>query len=130
MAEMGLAKRVLIYRLGSLGDTLVALPALHLVARAFPDAERRMLTNFPVNVKAPAAAAVLGDSGLVDGYFRYAVGTRSVRELAGLWWQLRRWRPDVLVYLGASRGWSRRGGMRGSSGCAGSDDDRCAADGG
>ena len=65
MAEMGSAKRVLIYRLGSLGDTLVALPALHLVARAFPDAVRRMLTNFPVNVKAPAAAAILGDSRLV-----------------------------------------------------------------
>ena len=35
------AERVLIYRLGSLGDTLVALPALHLTARAFPSAERR-----------------------------------------------------------------------------------------
>jgi ADP-heptose:LPS heptosyltransferase len=97
-------KRVLIYRLGSLGDTLVALPALHLVARAFPNAERRMLTNVPVNVKAPPAAAILEGSGLVQGYFRYAVGTRSVRELAGLWWQLRRWRPDVLIYLGAARG--------------------------
>jgi heptosyltransferase III len=99
MTEMGSAKRVLIYRLGSLGDTLVALPALHLVARAFPDAERRMLTNFPVNVKAPPAAAIVGDSGLVQGYFRYAVGTRSVVELTRLWWELRRWRPDVLVYL-------------------------------
>jgi ADP-heptose:LPS heptosyltransferase len=104
MAETGSTKRVLIYRLGSLGDTLVALPALHLVARAFPAAERRMLTNFPVNVKAPAAAAILGDSGLLHGYFRYAVGTRSVRELLGLWWDLRRWRPEVLVYVGASRG--------------------------
>jgi hypothetical protein len=37
------AERVLIYRLGSLGDTVVALPALHLVARAFPNAERVML---------------------------------------------------------------------------------------
>jgi heptosyltransferase III len=98
-----LAKRVLIYRLGSLGDTLVALPALHLVARAFPNAERRMLTNFPVNVKAPAAAAILGDSGLVHGYFRYAAGTRSVLELMKLWWQLRWWRPDVLVYMAARR---------------------------
>jgi heptosyltransferase III len=99
MTELDSAKRVLIYRLGSLGDTLVALPALHLVARAFPNAERRMLTNFPVNVKAPPAAAIVGDSGLVQGYFRYAVGTRSVVELTKLWWQLRRWRPDVLVYL-------------------------------
>lgn len=97
-------KRVLIYRLGSLGDTLIALPALHLVARAFPQAERRMLTNFPVNVKAPPAAAILENSGLVQGYFRYIVGTRSPRELLSLWWQLVRWRPEVLVYIGSSRG--------------------------
>ena len=97
-------KRVLIYRLGSLGDTVVALPSLHLIARAYPNAERRMLTNFPVNVKAPAAAAVLGDSGLVQGYFRYAVGTRSVRELLSVWWRLAWWRPQALVYLGPVRG--------------------------
>src|ERR1700712_5240120 len=97
-------RRVLIYRLGSLGDTIVALPSLRLAARAFPNAERRMLTNFPVNVKAPPAAAILENSGLVQGYFRYAVGTRSPVELLSLWWQLVRWRPQVLVYLGSSRG--------------------------
>ena len=77
-------RRVLVYRLGSLGDMVVALPALHLVARAFPEAERRMLTNVPVNSKAAAAAAILEGSGLVQGYMRYAVGTRSVRELLGV----------------------------------------------
>src|SRR5882757_2146589 len=82
-------KRVLIYRLGSLGDTLVALPAFHLIARAFPDAERRLLTNFPVNAKAPPAAAILENTNLIHGYFRYAAGTRSPRELLTLWWQLR-----------------------------------------
>jgi ADP-heptose:LPS heptosyltransferase len=98
------ARRVLVYRLGSLGDMLVALPALHLVARAFPEAERRMLTNVPVNSKAPAAAAILEGSGLVSGYMRYAVGTRSVRELLGVWWDIVRFRPEVLVYLAAARG--------------------------
>ena len=97
-------RRVLVYRLGSLGDMLVALPSLHLVARAFPQAERRMLTNVPVNAKAPAAAAILDGSGLVDGYMRYAVGTRSVKELLGLWWSIARWRPQVVVYLAAARG--------------------------
>ena len=97
-------RRVLVYRLGSLGDMLVALPALHLVARAFPEAERRMLTNVPVSTKAPAAAAVLEGSGLVQGYMRYAVGTRSRVGAAGLWWQIVRWRPQVLVYLGSARG--------------------------
>ena len=79
MTEMGSAKRVLIYRLGSLGDTLVALPALHLVARAFPDAERRMLTNFPVKVKALRRRRSLG----------IAVGARVLSLWggdAGAWW--------------------------------------------
>src|SRR3981189_1123208 len=97
-------KRVLIYRLGSLGDPLVAMPAFHLIARAFPDAERRLLTNFPVNAKAPPAAAILESTNLIPGYFRCAAGTRSPGELLTLWWQLRRWRPQALIYMGPARG--------------------------
>lgn len=98
-----LIKRVLIYRLGSLGDTMVALPCFHLIERVFPQAERVLLTNFPVNTKAPAAAAVLGGSGLVHGYMRYTAGTRSGGELLRLAWKIRRFRPDVLVYLMPAR---------------------------
>ena len=97
-------ERVLIYRLGSLGDTVVALPALHLVARRFPNAKRWMLTNAPVHAKAPAASAVLEGSGLVEGYISYPVGMRSVAAMARLWWKIRRFRPQVLVYLTESRG--------------------------
>ncbi len=92
-------KKLLIYRLGSLGDTVVALPSFHLIARVYPAAERRLLTNFPVHAKAPASAAVLGGSGLVHGYMRYTVGTRSLGELLRLAWEIRRFSPDVLVYL-------------------------------
>lgn len=92
-------RKVLIYRLGSLGDTVVALPCYHLLARTFPVAARVLLTNFPVNAKAPASAAVLGDSGLVHRYMRYTVGTRKIGELLRLVWQIRRFRPDVLVYM-------------------------------
>ncbi len=97
-------RRVLIYRLGSLGDTLVALPAFHLVARAFPHAERCLLTNHPVAAKAPPAAAVLGEGGLVHRYMRYSVGTRSPFELARVWAEVVRFRPQVLVYLASGRG--------------------------
>src|ERR1700759_3221768 len=97
-------KRVLIYRLGSLGATIVLLPALHLIARTFPSARRVMLTNFPVHAKAPAASAIIGESGLIDDYVAYPVGTRSLRTLASLWWQIRRCRPQVLVYLTRPRG--------------------------
>jgi heptosyltransferase III len=92
-------RKVLIYRLGSLGDTVVALPCLHLLARTFPGAERVLLTNFPINSKAPAAAAVLDGSGLVQDYMRYTVGTRRVDELLRLASQVRCFAPDLLVYL-------------------------------
>jgi heptosyltransferase III len=97
-------RRVLVYRLGSLGDMVVALPALHLIARAFPEAERRLLTSVPAHAKAPPAAAVLDHTGLIHGYLRYRPGSRSPRALAALWWQVVRWRPEVLVYLGGVRG--------------------------
>ena len=94
----------MIYRLGSLGDTVVALPALHLIERVFPTARRFMLTNIPVHAKAPAASAIIGESGLVHGYISYPVGTRSVIELARLWWSIRSFHPDILVYLAKPRG--------------------------
>jgi heptosyltransferase III len=97
-------RRVLVYRLGSLGDTLVALPALHLIERAFPNAERRLLTNIPIAAKAPPAAAVLENTGLIHGYMRYTAGTRSIRELLRVAFEIRRFRPDVLVYLTGPRG--------------------------
>ena len=101
--DLAKVKRVLIYRLGSLGDTTIALPALHLIARSFPAATRHLLTNIPVHAKAPAAAAILGGSGLVEGYIDYPVGTRSVVELAKIWLRIRSFRPDVLVYLSPPR---------------------------
>jgi ADP-heptose:LPS heptosyltransferase len=101
----GLVRRVLIYRLGSLGDTIVSLPSLHLVKRAFPRAERRLLTNFPVARKAAAAQTILEGSGLIDGYLRYTVGLRHLNKLLQLRREIRAWKPDVLVYLMPERGW-------------------------
>ena len=103
-APLPAAKRVLIYRLGSLGDTVISLPCLHLIARTFPDAERAMLTNVPINATAPAAAAVLGSSNLIHRYFEYPVSTRNILLLGRLALTLRRYQPDVLIYLAAPRG--------------------------
>jgi heptosyltransferase III len=95
---------VLIYRLGSLGDTVVALPCFHLLARTFADSVRVLLTNTPVHAKAPAASSVLGESGLIHEYISYSVGTRNIIELAKLCWKIRRLRVRTMVYLTPPRG--------------------------
>jgi ADP-heptose:LPS heptosyltransferase len=98
-------KRVLIYRLGSLGDTIVALPSFRLIARQFPDAERRVLTVFPVNTeKESPLATILEGTGLVDSYERYTLGTRDPRVLFELYSRISGWNPDLLINITESRG--------------------------
>ncbi len=94
-------RRVLIFRPGSLGDTVVSLPCLHLAAAAFPDAERRILTYSPLHSNYAAAWSVLAGSGLVHGYFEadYRALRRSLIEQFRLMRRIRAWKPDVLVYL-------------------------------
>lgn len=99
-----MTRRVVIYRLGSLGDTVVALPCLHKVAATFPDAERIVLTNVPVMAKAAPLNAILGGSGLIHGTIAYPVGTRSIGALWQLAKQLRALEADTLVYLTPPRG--------------------------
>ena len=95
---------VVIYRLGSLGDTVVALPCFHAIARAHPDAKRIVLTNFPVSSKAAPLEGIIGGSGLIDHALAYPVGTRSLRALWSLRQQLRDLDADTLYYLTPARG--------------------------
>lgn len=97
-------KRVLVYRLGSLGDTLVALPSLHLIASAFPNAKRILLTNKPAHSKAPAAFEMIGGIGLIRDYIEYPLGTRNLWQLLKVWWKVFRFRPEWVIYLADYRG--------------------------
>jgi len=94
-------KRVLVYRIGSLGDTCVAIPAFRLIRSRYLSADIRVLTNFPVQggLKAAPLQAVLGDSGLVDGYFEYPLGFKHLNEFISTTKALANWHPDVLIYV-------------------------------
>jgi ADP-heptose:LPS heptosyltransferase len=70
-------EEILVYRLGSLGDSIVALPAFHAVRRAFPSARITLLTNKPVASKAAPVESILGGAGLFDSVLDYPAGTRS-----------------------------------------------------
>jgi heptosyltransferase-3 len=93
--------KVLIFRIGSLGDTIVALPAFHLIARAYPNAERRVLTNLPLGIgtKEAPIPSVLEGTDLVHSYISYPAGLRRKRASINLMKELRAWKPDVMVYL-------------------------------
>jgi heptosyltransferase-3 len=97
-----LSKRVLVYRLGSLGDTVVALPAWHVVRRAFPEATFTLLTNKPIAAKAAAVEAVLGERAFVE-VINYPIGTRNPLELITLRRVIRNGRFDVVVNLCEAR---------------------------
>src|SRR5439155_26233822 len=96
-------KKILVYRLGSLGDTIVALPCFHKIAETFPDADRILLTNIPVSTKAAPLQTILGDSGLIHRYISYPMGTRSVAELWKVSQTIRTVGVDTLVYLMPAR---------------------------
>lgn len=93
------AQRVLIFRLGSLGDTVVALPSFHLIARHFPDADRRVLTNVPRDARETDLDAVLGGTDLVHGYMHFDPADRSAGAVARVRREIRTYAPDLLVYL-------------------------------
>lgn len=97
-------KRVVVYRLGSIGDTVIALPCFKLIRSSYPDHEILVLTNVPVSGNTAPLLSVLGaESQLVDGVIEYPVGARSVRVLWNLAMQLRSLKSDVLIYLMPSR---------------------------
>jgi heptosyltransferase III len=97
-------KRLLIWRMGSIGDAVVALPVFHLLARQFSDADRRVLTNFPVNGNAAPLQSVLENSGLVESFFAYPIGTRSLSRIMTLRREIAEWRPDLAICLNEPRG--------------------------
>jgi heptosyltransferase III len=92
-------RTVLIYRLGSLGDTIVALPCFHKIARSFPNARRIVVTNIPVESHAPRLEDVLGRSGLIHGAITYPIRLRNPLLIRKLVATIRETRATTMIYL-------------------------------
>lgn len=105
-------RRVLVFHVGSLGDTLVALPSFWSVLRAFPDAHRVMLTKAPARGGIPVGRDILEGSGLFHDYMLFE-GDHHDYGRDPPWWRkwlgvlrlvmaLRARRFDLAVYLAPS----------------------------
>ena len=97
-------KRVIVYRIGSMGDTLAVLPAFHLVRRAFPEAHITLLTNIPVAAKAAPMTAILGDGYFFNDMLAYPTSLRDFAKLSDLRKVIKAGRYDCLVYLTEPKG--------------------------
>ncbi len=105
-------QRVLVFHVGSLGDTLVALPSFWAVRDAFPQARRVMLTKRPARDAIPVGRDILEGSGLFDDYLLYEGDHHAYGRNPPRWrkWlgalnlirKLRAGRFDLAVYLAPS----------------------------
>jgi heptosyltransferase III len=100
--------KILIFRIGQLGDTIVALPAMWAVRRQFPEAKMSLLSDKHPAQKYAQAADLLAGAGLVDEFLSYPVGRGAgaalsrPAQMVGLLATLRRKAFDALVYLAPS----------------------------
>ncbi len=98
-------RRILVYRIGSIGDTIIALPAVRAIRQRYPRAQMAFLGNAHEK-NYVLAQSVLPSEGLFDEWLTYPTSqgrTRPSKAMLRLFFQLRRGKFDTLVYL-APRG--------------------------
>jgi asparagine synthase (glutamine-hydrolysing) len=99
---------ILIFRIGQLGDTVVALPSMWAIRRHFPQARLTLLCDQHHGKNFVLGTALLRGSGLFEDFMFYPVGSGTFgrisqgKELLSLIKRLRSRRFDVLVYLAPS----------------------------
>jgi heptosyltransferase III len=90
---------ILIFRIGSLGDTVVALPCFHSIARSFPDARRIVVTDSPVSQKVAPVDSVLGNSGLIHDVIYFPPPPRQPLDFFRLRRRIRQTNAATLIYV-------------------------------
>ena len=91
-------ERVMVFQIGSLGDTVIAMPCYREIARRHPGARRVLLTNFPQS-KMVQAEALLRPAGLIEDCVEYPMPLRGAHAIRALLRRLRALKIDVLYYL-------------------------------
>ena len=96
-------KRILVFRIGQLGDTIVSVPAMWLVRRSFPNAHIALLCDHHPGKSHVVASSLLRGSNIFDEYLSYPVAPTSdlwrKSTMAALLANIRMKGFDTLVYL-------------------------------
>jgi len=97
-------KRILIYRLGSLGDTIISLPCFHKIFDYYKNDKIYLLTITPSNSKETQITSILGPYFNFEKILSYPVSTRNPLVLLSLLLKLRAVGIDTIINLSESRG--------------------------
>ncbi len=102
-AMLSAPSRILVFRIGQLGDTIVSIPAMQVVRKSYPEAHIALLCDRHPGKRHVVASDLLRGSKLFDEYISYPVSAsaellRSGR-MAALLVRIRRRRFGTLVYL-------------------------------
>ena len=97
--------KVLLFHIGSLGDTLASTPAMWAIREHFPSAHITLLCDRQIGKKYVTPRDVLEGSCIVDDFAEYSVGgfwggrfLNSLKKLSLLAW-IRQQRFDAVAYL-------------------------------
>src|SRR5882672_9677949 len=98
----GRINRILVYRAGTVGDTIVALPAFHALRKAFPEATLSLITA--TSGGRIWTDEVLKSSGIFEDSITYTSDElRRVSGVIRLLRKVRNRRADLLIYLPSDR---------------------------
>lgn len=94
-------RRILFYRIGQIGDTVIALPAMWAIRRFFPKAFMALLYDQHTGRNYPQALRTLPERGLFDEFISYEANQdgAALAKIIGVVQQIRRRQFDTLVYL-------------------------------
>lgn len=92
-------QKILIFQIGSLGDTVISMPCYREILRRHPNSTRYLLTNFPRNSKMVQAEALLAPCGLVDSCVEYPMPLRGFAIMRSVYRRIRALKIDTLYYL-------------------------------
>jgi ADP-heptose:LPS heptosyltransferase len=94
-----MSESVLIFQIGSMGDTVISLPCYREIARRHPDATRYLLTNYPIGKKMVPAELILSGTGLIAGTVEYPMPLRGKYAIVELYKKISSLGAKTLYYL-------------------------------
>lgn len=96
-------QRVLVFRPGSIGDTLMAIPALNYFRALYPKSHFSLLTNSPRVSGLVSASSILEEGGMIEETFYYPPALCMPGVFLKLSQALVRSKFDLCLYLGPLR---------------------------